>query len=69
MIFYKNYQPNRELYIESLIGMLRELKGRNQLDKLRTEIIKYFVDEKSQFYEADPKLRARVKQLGGSVIE
>lgn len=36
--------PNKELYIENVIGLLKELKNRNMTSKLRKMIEKYFIN-------------------------
>lgn len=69
MIYYQHHSPNPELYRQNLLGLLKELKTRNQTSKLRSEITKYFVDKESGYYIDDSSLRAKVRQLGGSVIE
>lgn len=42
---------------------------RNNTDRLRSEIVKYFVNEESGCFERDVEVRKRIRQIGGSVIE
>ena len=69
MVYYSLHSPNRELYVENLIGMLKELKMRGQFDKLRREITKYFVDKTSEYYENDGEIRKKVREIGGNIIQ